>query len=130
MAVTETCQTRATQQASPGNHVCSLPPAGAGHGQEEAQLCPAPPPLTRPFLWSVKHGNSRVSIVPGTGGLQTRGSTTCRKTSSKTKSSGVFGPSSAVRGSQAASGASRKLGLMAPPKPVNRPFLRPSYAFS
>lgn len=59
-----------------------------------------------------------------------RGSSTCRKTSPKTKSSGVFGPSSAVRGSQAASGASRKLGLMAPPKPVNRPFLRPSYAFS
>lgn len=67
----------------------------------------------------------------GFGDLKTKaGSTTCRKTSSKTKSSGVFGPSSAVRGSQAASGASRKLGLMAPPKPVNRPFLRPSYAFS
>ncbi|XP_006905348.1 Bloom syndrome protein isoform X1 [Pteropus alecto] len=65
------------------------------------------------------------------GDLKTKaGSTTCRKTSSKTKSSGVFGPSSAVHGSQAASGASRKLGLMAPPKPVNRPFLRPSYAFS
>ena len=59
-----------------------------------------------------------------------RGSSTCRRIPSKTKSSSIFGPSSALHGSQAASGVSRKLGIMAPPKPVNRPFLKPSYAFS
>ncbi|XP_034880072.1 Bloom syndrome protein isoform X1 [Mirounga leonina] len=58
------------------------------------------------------------------------GSTVCRKTSSKSKSSNIFGPHSSVHGSQAASGATRKLGIMAPPKPINRPFLKPSYAFS
>ncbi|XP_069321797.1 recQ-like DNA helicase BLM isoform X2 [Eulemur rufifrons] len=58
------------------------------------------------------------------------GSTTYRKVSSKTKSSSVIGSSSALHGSQTASGASRKLGIMAPPKPINRPFLKPSYAFS
>uniref|UniRef100_A0A8D2BA60 RecQ-like DNA helicase BLM n=1 Tax=Sciurus vulgaris TaxID=55149 RepID=A0A8D2BA60_SCIVU len=58
------------------------------------------------------------------------GTTTCRKTSSKSKSSNIIGSSSALHGSQATSGASRKLGIMAPPKPINRPFLRPSYAFS
>ncbi|XP_006198489.2 recQ-like DNA helicase BLM isoform X1 [Vicugna pacos] len=57
------------------------------------------------------------------------GSSTCRRISSKTKSSNIFGPSSALHGSQAASGANRKLGIMAPPKPINRPFLKPSYAF-
>ncbi|XP_016072627.1 PREDICTED: Bloom syndrome protein isoform X2 [Miniopterus natalensis] len=57
-------------------------------------------------------------------------STTCRKVSPHTKFSSTLGPVSAVRGSQAASGASRKLGIMAPLKPVNRPFLRPTYAFS
>ncbi|XP_054433592.1 recQ-like DNA helicase BLM [Pteronotus mesoamericanus] len=67
----------------------------------------------------------------GFGDTKTKvGSTTCRKMSSKTKSSGILGPRSAVHGSQMAPGASRKLGIMAPPKPVNRPFLRPSYAFS
>ncbi|XP_003413923.1 recQ-like DNA helicase BLM isoform X1 [Loxodonta africana] len=54
----------------------------------------------------------------------------CRKTSSKTKSSDMFGSSSAFVGFQATSVASRKLGIMAPPKPKNRPFLKPSYAFS
>ncbi|XP_006867211.1 PREDICTED: Bloom syndrome protein isoform X2 [Chrysochloris asiatica] len=58
------------------------------------------------------------------------GSTTCRKTSSKTKPSDTFGSSSAFLGSQVTSVASRKLGIMAPPKPKNRPFLMPSYAFS
>uniref|UniRef100_A0A8C8ZD81 RecQ-like DNA helicase BLM n=1 Tax=Prolemur simus TaxID=1328070 RepID=A0A8C8ZD81_PROSS len=58
------------------------------------------------------------------------GSTTYRKVSSKTKSSSVIGSSSASHGSQTTSGASRKLGIMAPPKPINRPFLKPSYAFS
>ncbi|KAM7048350.1 recQ-like DNA helicase BLM isoform 2-T2 [Molossus nigricans] len=57
-------------------------------------------------------------------------STTCRKISPKIKSSTVLGPISTVSGSQVTSGASRKLGIMAPPKPANRPFLRPSYAFS
>ncbi|XP_045417610.1 Bloom syndrome protein isoform X1 [Lemur catta] len=58
------------------------------------------------------------------------GSTTYRKVSSKTKSSSAIGSSSALHGSQTTSGASRKLGIMAPPKPINRPFLKPSYAFS
>ncbi|XP_066094791.1 recQ-like DNA helicase BLM isoform X1 [Saccopteryx bilineata] len=58
------------------------------------------------------------------------GSTTCRKRSPKTNPSSTFGSRSAVRGSQAAPGDSRKLGIMAPPKPVNRMFLRPAYAFS
>ncbi|KAJ8797870.1 hypothetical protein J1605_017072 [Eschrichtius robustus] len=67
----------------------------------------------------------------GFGGSKTKGgSSTCRRIPSKTKSSSIFGPSSALHGSQAASGVSRKLGIMAPPKPVNRPFLKPSYAFS
>ncbi|XP_007943330.1 Bloom syndrome protein [Orycteropus afer afer] len=67
----------------------------------------------------------------GYGGSSARGgSTMCRKTSSKTKSSDTFGPSSAAFGFQATSVASRKLGIMAPPKPKNRPFLKPSYAFS
>ncbi|XP_047398402.1 recQ-like DNA helicase BLM isoform X2 [Sciurus carolinensis] len=65
------------------------------------------------------------------GGFKAKGgTTTCRKTSSKSKSSNIIGSSSALHGSQATSGASRKLGIMAPPKPINRPFLRPSYAFS
>lgn len=59
-----------------------------------------------------------------------RGSTTCRKTTSKSKFYGVTGSRSASCASQATSSASRKLGIMAPPKPVNRTFLRPSYAFS
>uniref|UniRef100_A0A8C3WW69 RecQ-like DNA helicase BLM n=1 Tax=Catagonus wagneri TaxID=51154 RepID=A0A8C3WW69_9CETA len=58
------------------------------------------------------------------------GSSTYRRISSKTKPSNVFGSRSALHDSQAASGASRKLGIMAPPKPINRPFLKPSYAFS
>ncbi|XP_077728479.1 recQ-like DNA helicase BLM isoform X1 [Canis aureus] len=67
----------------------------------------------------------------GFGGSKTKGgSTACRKTSSKSKSSNIFGPHSSLHGSQAASGAARKLGIMAPPKPINRPFLKPSYAFS
>ncbi|XP_004398330.1 PREDICTED: Bloom syndrome protein isoform X1 [Odobenus rosmarus divergens] len=67
----------------------------------------------------------------GFGGSKTKGGyTVCRKTSSKSKSSNIFGPHSSVHGSQAASGATRKLGIMAPPKPINRPFLKPSYAFS
>ncbi|KAF6076685.1 BLM RecQ like helicase [Phyllostomus discolor] len=66
-----------------------------------------------------------------TGDFKTKvGSTACRKMSSKSKSSGTVGPRSAGHGSQMAPGASRKLGIMAPPKPVNRAFLRPSYAFS
>ncbi|XP_005381562.1 PREDICTED: Bloom syndrome protein isoform X1 [Chinchilla lanigera] len=65
------------------------------------------------------------------GGFKARGgSTTCRRMSSKSKSSDTNGSSSALHSSQATSGASRKLGIMAPPKPINRPFLRPSYAFS
>uniref|UniRef100_A0A8C5P0Q9 RecQ-like DNA helicase BLM n=1 Tax=Jaculus jaculus TaxID=51337 RepID=A0A8C5P0Q9_JACJA len=65
------------------------------------------------------------------GGCRARGgSTACRKTSSKSKPSSKAGAGPALHGSQAASGASRKLGIMAPPKPINRPFLRPSYAFS
>ncbi|XP_008850994.1 Bloom syndrome protein isoform X1 [Nannospalax galili] len=65
------------------------------------------------------------------GGFKAKGgSTTCTKMSSKSKSSGVIGSSSASHGSQATSGASRKLGIMAPPKPINRAFLRPAYAFS
>ncbi|XP_005878542.1 PREDICTED: Bloom syndrome protein [Myotis brandtii] len=67
----------------------------------------------------------------GVGDFKTKGrSTTCRKISPKTKSSSIPGPTSTARGSQAAAGISRKLGIMAPPKPVNRPFLRPTYAFS
>ncbi|KAI5764894.1 BLM protein [Gulo gulo luscus] len=67
----------------------------------------------------------------GFGGSRTKGgSTACRRTSSKSRSSNVFGPHSSVPGSQAASGAPRRLGIMAPPKPINRPFLKPSYAFS
>uniref|UniRef100_A0A2K5NDM4 RecQ-like DNA helicase BLM n=1 Tax=Cercocebus atys TaxID=9531 RepID=A0A2K5NDM4_CERAT len=58
------------------------------------------------------------------------GSATCRKISSKTKSSSIIGSSSASHTSQVTSGANRKLGIMAPPKPINRPFLKPSYAFS
>lgn len=65
------------------------------------------------------------------GGFKAKGgSTTCRKVSSKSKFSGVTGSSSASCASQATSTASRRLGIMAPPKPVNRAFLRPSYAFS
>ncbi|KAM4832902.1 recQ-like DNA helicase BLM [Urocitellus parryii] len=65
------------------------------------------------------------------GGFKPKGgTTTCRKISSKSKSSNIMGSSSASHGSQATSGARRKLGIMAPPKPINRPFLRPSYAFS
>ncbi|XP_059534370.1 recQ-like DNA helicase BLM isoform X1 [Myotis daubentonii] len=67
----------------------------------------------------------------GVGDFKTKGrSTTCRRISPKTKSSSIPGPTSTARGSQAAAGVSRKLGIMAPPKPVNRPFLRPTYAFS
>uniref|UniRef100_A0A2I3HG21 RecQ-like DNA helicase BLM n=1 Tax=Nomascus leucogenys TaxID=61853 RepID=A0A2I3HG21_NOMLE len=58
------------------------------------------------------------------------GSATCSKISSKTKSSSIIGSSSASHTSQATSGANSKLGIMAPPKPINRPFLKPSYAFS
>ncbi|XP_002749167.4 recQ-like DNA helicase BLM isoform X1 [Callithrix jacchus] len=57
------------------------------------------------------------------------GSATRRKMSSRTKSS-IAGSSSASHASQATSGANRKLGIMAPPKPINRPFLKPSYAFA
>ncbi|XP_063106137.1 recQ-like DNA helicase BLM isoform X1 [Cavia porcellus] len=65
------------------------------------------------------------------GGFKAKGgSTTCRRMSSKSKFSNTIGSSSALHSSQAASGTSRKLGIMAPPKPINRPFLRPSYAFS
>ncbi|XP_023568116.1 Bloom syndrome protein [Octodon degus] len=65
------------------------------------------------------------------GGFKAKGgSTTCRRMSSKNKFSNTVGSSSALHNSQATSGASRKLGIMAPPKPINRPFLRPSYAFS
>ncbi|XP_023364578.1 Bloom syndrome protein [Otolemur garnettii] len=64
------------------------------------------------------HHHSTLCTLPG------------RKVSSKTKSSNVIGSSSASHDSQAPSGACRKLGIMAPPKPVNRPFLKPSYAFS
>ncbi|XP_036593125.1 Bloom syndrome protein [Trichosurus vulpecula] len=53
----------------------------------------------------------------------------CRKTSSKSKSSNAFGSNPASYSSQVTSGASRKLGIMAPPKPKNRPFLQPSYSF-
>lgn len=49
--------------ASPGNHVCSLPPAGAGHGQEEAQLCPAPPPLTPPVEGTLSQTDFAASSV-------------------------------------------------------------------
>ncbi|KAK1327787.1 hypothetical protein QTO34_012695 [Cnephaeus nilssonii] len=67
----------------------------------------------------------------GFGDFKARGrSTTCRKVSPKTKSSSIPGPASTARGSQTAAGISRKLGIMAPPKPVNRSFLRPTYAFS
>ncbi|XP_008564082.1 PREDICTED: Bloom syndrome protein [Galeopterus variegatus] len=66
-----------------------------------------------------------------TGGSKAKGgSTTCRKMSSKTKSSSIIGSSSSFSDSQATPGASRRLGIMAPPKPINRPFLKPSYAFS
>ncbi|XP_072474854.1 recQ-like DNA helicase BLM isoform X2 [Notamacropus eugenii] len=54
---------------------------------------------------------------------------TCRKTSSKSKSSNAFGSNTASYSSQVTSGASRKLGIMAPPKPKNRSFLQPSYSF-
>ncbi|KAM9586178.1 recQ-like DNA helicase BLM [Trichechus inunguis] len=61
----------------------------------------------------------------GYGGSSAKGgSTTCRKTSSK--SSDTFGSSSAFPGFQVTSVASRKLGIMAPPKPKYRPFLKPS----
>ncbi|XP_074092310.1 LOW QUALITY PROTEIN: recQ-like DNA helicase BLM [Macrotis lagotis] len=58
-----------------------------------------------------------------------RTSNTCRKTSSKSKSSAAIGSNSATYSSQVTSGASRKLGIMAPPKPKNRPFLQPAYSF-
>uniref|UniRef100_A0A8C9IB19 RecQ-like DNA helicase BLM n=1 Tax=Piliocolobus tephrosceles TaxID=591936 RepID=A0A8C9IB19_9PRIM len=58
------------------------------------------------------------------------GSATCRKIPSKTKSSSIIGSSSASHTSQVTPGTNRKLGIMAPPKPINRPFLKPSYAFS
>ncbi|XP_021049439.1 Bloom syndrome protein [Mus pahari] len=65
------------------------------------------------------------------GGFRAKGgSTTCRKTSSRSKFYNVTGSSSASCASQATSATSRKLGIMAPPKPVNRTFLKPSYAFS
>ncbi|KFO34625.1 Bloom syndrome protein [Fukomys damarensis] len=65
------------------------------------------------------------------GGFKAKGaSTTCRRMSSKSKFSSTVGSSSALPSSQATSGASKKLGIMAPPKPINRQFLRPSYAFS
>ncbi|XP_054998689.1 recQ-like DNA helicase BLM [Sorex araneus] len=64
----------------------------------------------------------------GFSGSRAKGSsTTCKKTSSRTRSTNSSGSPSAF---QAASGANRKLGIMAPPKPINRPFLKPSYAFS
>uniref|UniRef100_A0A452E3H5 RecQ-like DNA helicase BLM n=1 Tax=Capra hircus TaxID=9925 RepID=A0A452E3H5_CAPHI len=67
----------------------------------------------------------------GFSGSRTKGgSNTCRRIPSKTKPSNVIRPSSTLPGSQAASGVSKKLGIMAPPKPINRPFLKPSYAFS
>ncbi|XP_068954762.1 recQ-like DNA helicase BLM isoform X1 [Petaurus breviceps papuanus] len=58
-----------------------------------------------------------------------RVSNTCRKTSSKSKSSNACGSNSASYTSQVTSGASRKLGIMAPPMPKTRPFLQPSYSF-
>ncbi|XP_044518438.1 Bloom syndrome protein [Gracilinanus agilis] len=58
-----------------------------------------------------------------------RASYTCRKASSKNKSSNAVGANSASYSSQMTSGASRKLGIMAPPQPKNRPFLQPSYSF-
>lgn len=65
------------------------------------------------------------------GGFRAKGgSTTCRKTSSKSKFNGVTGSKPASCAAQVSAAASRKLGIMAPPKPVNRTFLRPSYAFS
>ncbi|XP_051004755.1 recQ-like DNA helicase BLM isoform X2 [Acomys russatus] len=65
------------------------------------------------------------------GGFRAKGgSTTWRKASSKSKFSSVTGSSSASCAFQATSTASRKLGIMAPPKPVSRTFLRPSFAFS
>ncbi|KAM4826489.1 recQ-like DNA helicase BLM isoform 1-T1 [Thomomys bottae] len=65
------------------------------------------------------------------GGFKTRGvSTAHRKTSSRSKASSAAGSSSTMRGSRAVLGASGKLGIMAPPKPVSRPFLKPSYALS
>ncbi|XP_069899411.1 recQ-like DNA helicase BLM isoform X1 [Dipodomys merriami] len=65
------------------------------------------------------------------GGFKARGvSTSSRRTSSKSKPSSTAGSGPAACGSRAASGASRKLGIMAPPKPINRPFLKPSYALS
>uniref|UniRef100_A0A8C2R168 RecQ-like DNA helicase BLM n=1 Tax=Capra hircus TaxID=9925 RepID=A0A8C2R168_CAPHI len=67
----------------------------------------------------------------GFSGSRTKGgANTCRRIPSKTKPSNVIRPSSTLPGSQAASGVSKKLGIMAPPKPINRPFLKPSYAFS
>ncbi|XP_004708150.1 Bloom syndrome protein [Echinops telfairi] len=56
--------------------------------------------------------------------------TTSRKTAYTTKSADTFGSGPACLGAQTTSVASRKLGIMAPPKPKNRPFLKPSYAFS
>ncbi|XP_075414132.1 recQ-like DNA helicase BLM isoform X2 [Tenrec ecaudatus] len=56
--------------------------------------------------------------------------TTYRKTACKTKSTDTFGSGPACPGAQRASVASRTLGIMAPPKPKTRPFLKPSYAFS
>ncbi|XP_076792788.1 recQ-like DNA helicase BLM [Arvicanthis niloticus] len=65
------------------------------------------------------------------GGFRAKGgSTTWRKTSSKSKFSSATGSSSASCDSETTAAASRKLGIMAPPKPVNRTFLRPAYAFS
>ncbi|KAM5291797.1 recQ-like DNA helicase BLM [Ctenodactylus gundi] len=64
------------------------------------------------------------------GSRANRGSTTYRRMSSKSRPSGRTGSCAASPSSQAALGACGKLGIMAPPKPVSRPFLRPSYAFS
>ncbi|KAM9066333.1 Bloom syndrome protein [Sarcophilus harrisii] len=58
-----------------------------------------------------------------------RVSNTSRKRSSKSKSSTAFGSNSKSYNSQVSSGTSRKLGIMAPPIPKNRPFLQPSYSF-
>ncbi|KAG8516349.1 LOW QUALITY PROTEIN: Bloom syndrome protein [Galemys pyrenaicus] len=57
-----------------------------------------------------------------------RASTACRNTTARDKACSVSAPGAALCGPPAAAG--RKLGVMAPPKPASRPFLKPTFAFA
>ncbi|KAM6201070.1 recQ-like DNA helicase BLM isoform 2-T2 [Rhynchocyon petersi] len=112
-----------------------------GSGRDESQETDEETPVSSRYFANKTKNQTKRKRMPafqkskrrksGCGGYSAKGgSTTYRKASSKMKSSDTFGSSSAFYGSQQTSEASRKLGIMAPPKPKNRPFLQPSYAFS